>query len=72
MCDFISDKNYLKSTKKWSRPEIIPIFFRVHRFISGPLQAKYSIQRCSIMENNKVKALEIYASVIQTNPEYAE
>ena len=64
-----------------------PHFFHVHRFISGPLEAKYSIQRNSVMENNKNKAyaqlryrtkpqlkhaLEIYVSVIQTNPEYAE
>ena len=45
MCDFISDEIYPKSAKKWSRPDMIPIFFRVHRLISGPLQAKYSMQR---------------------------
>ena len=26
MCDFISDEIYLKSAKKWSRPDMIPIF----------------------------------------------
>ena len=55
MCDFISYEIYLNAK---IYPEMIPTrngpnFFHVHWFISGPLQAKYSIQRNSIVENNK-------------------
>ena len=55
MCDFISDEIYLKSKIYL---EMIPTrndphFFRVDPSVHfGPLQAKYSIQRNSIMENN--------------------
>ena len=55
MCDFISYEIYLNAK---IYPELIPTrndphFLHVHRFISGPLQAKYSIQRNSVVENNK-------------------
>lgn len=55
MCDFTSYEIYLNSK---IYPEMIltrndPHFFRVQRFISEPLQAKYSTQRNSVVENNK-------------------
>ena len=55
MCDFIRYEMYL-NTRIY--PEMIPTrnaphFFHVHWFISGPLQAKYSIQRNSVVENDK-------------------
>ena len=52
MCDFIRNKIYQEMIPTRNDPH----FFRVYLFIPGPLQAKYSIQRNSVMENNKNKA----------------